>query len=184
MPFIMISGAADQHNVHDARDAGANEFVAKPFTIGSVFGRIQAVIDRPRQFVATRNYFGPDRRRVKVEMDRAKFVFHRRAARLSRTVLTSVLLGPTPIPQAPPLVTFLFSLALSLEITIIAGINRKLMKLKNLKTNMCSLPTPSDNLLHFIHSSESNIMVGLLQLILIAETTLGTMIDANSKFVI
>ena len=29
----------------------------------------------------------------------------RRAARLSRTVLTSVLLGPTPIPQAPPLVT-------------------------------------------------------------------------------
>lgn len=68
MPFIMISGAADQHNVHEARDAGANEFVAKPFTIGSVFSRIQAVIDRPRQFVATRNYFGPDRRRVKVEI--------------------------------------------------------------------------------------------------------------------
>lgn len=68
MPFIMISGAADQENVHTARDAGANEFVAKPFTIGSVFSRIQAVIDRPRQFVATRSYFGPDRRRVKVEI--------------------------------------------------------------------------------------------------------------------
>ncbi|MBT5240684.1 MAG: response regulator [Rhodospirillaceae bacterium] len=68
MPFIMISGAADQKNVHEARDAGANEFVAKPFTIGSVFSRIQAVIDRPRQFVATRKYFGPDRRRVKIEI--------------------------------------------------------------------------------------------------------------------
>jgi DNA-binding response OmpR family regulator len=68
MPFIMISGAADEKNVHLARDGGANEFVAKPFTIGSIFSRIQAVIDRPRQFVATRNYFGPDRRRVRMEI--------------------------------------------------------------------------------------------------------------------
>jgi CheY-like chemotaxis protein len=63
IPFIMISGAADQSQVHLSRDAGANEFVAKPFSIGSVFSRIQAVIDRPRQYVATRSYFGPDRRR-------------------------------------------------------------------------------------------------------------------------
>lgn len=68
MPFIMISGAADQDKVHAARDAGANEFISKPFTIGSIFTRIQAVIDRPRQFVATRTYFGPDRRRVKVKI--------------------------------------------------------------------------------------------------------------------
>ncbi|MEQ8736138.1 MAG: response regulator [Rhodospirillaceae bacterium] len=68
MPFIMISGAADQQNVHAARDGGSSEFVAKPFSIGSVFSRIQAVIDRPRQFVATRNYFGPDRRRVKIKI--------------------------------------------------------------------------------------------------------------------
>lgn len=67
-PFIMISGAVDQDKVHAARDAGANEFIAKPFTIGSIFTRIQAVIDRPRQFVATRTYFGPDRRRVKIEI--------------------------------------------------------------------------------------------------------------------
>lgn len=68
MPFIMISGAADLDKVHGARDGGANEFIAKPFTIGSIFSRIQSVIDRPRQFVATRTYFGPDRRRVKKEI--------------------------------------------------------------------------------------------------------------------
>lgn len=64
VPFIMISGAVDEEKVHEARDAGANEFIAKPFSIGSVFSCLQAVIDRPRQFVATRSYFGPDRRRI------------------------------------------------------------------------------------------------------------------------
>ncbi len=64
IPFIMISGAVDEEKVHEARDAGANEFIAKPFSIGSVFSRLQSVIDRPRQYVATRSYFGPDRRRI------------------------------------------------------------------------------------------------------------------------
>lgn len=63
MPFIMMSGAADADSVEKVRDAGANEFLAKPFSAASVSERILQVIDRPRQFVATRDYFGCDRRR-------------------------------------------------------------------------------------------------------------------------
>jgi DNA-binding response OmpR family regulator len=63
MPFVMLSGAADRDYVNAARDLGANEFLAKPFSAKSVYERIIEVVDYPRQFVATRAYFGPDRRR-------------------------------------------------------------------------------------------------------------------------
>jgi len=65
MPFIMLSGAADTEYVAASRDLGTTEFLAKPFSGHSVSKRILEVIDYPRQFVATENYFGPDRRRRK-----------------------------------------------------------------------------------------------------------------------
>ena len=39
------------------------EFLAKPFSVHSVYKRVLEVIDYPRQFIATHSYFGPDRRR-------------------------------------------------------------------------------------------------------------------------
>jgi len=39
LPFIMMSGAADSENVRGARDQGANEFLAKPFSAESVSKR-------------------------------------------------------------------------------------------------------------------------------------------------
>ena len=64
-PFVMLSGAADFDYVRAARDAGATEFLAKPFSAESIYKRIIEVIDHPRQFVTTSTYFGPDRRRKK-----------------------------------------------------------------------------------------------------------------------
>ena len=63
MPFIMLSGAADAEYVNAARDLGVTEFLAKPFSATSVYRKMLEVIDRPRQFVTTQSYFGPDRRR-------------------------------------------------------------------------------------------------------------------------
>ncbi len=63
VPFIMVSGAADMEYVHGARDLGMTEFLAKPFSAGTVYKHILEVIDFPRQFVTTNSYFGPDRRR-------------------------------------------------------------------------------------------------------------------------
>ena len=63
LPIIMMTGHSEKSRVVDARDAGVTEFVAKPLTAKAVLDRIQAVIYRPRPFVRTATYFGPDRRR-------------------------------------------------------------------------------------------------------------------------
>lgn len=62
-PVIMVSAFSHISNVVQARDAGINEFLAKPISAKSLFSRIQAVIEKPRQFVRADEYFGPDRRR-------------------------------------------------------------------------------------------------------------------------
>jgi CheY-like chemotaxis protein len=63
LPIIMMTGHSEKSRVVEARDAGVTEFVAKPLTAKAVLERIQAVIYRPRPFVRTATYFGPDRRR-------------------------------------------------------------------------------------------------------------------------
>ena len=59
----MMTGHSEKSRVYEARDAGVTEFVVKPITAKAIFDRIQAVIFRPRPFVKTADYFGPDRRR-------------------------------------------------------------------------------------------------------------------------
>lgn len=63
IPFVMVTGYADPKRVAEARDTGVTEILAKPFSVQGVAGRLQQVIERPRQFVHTMTYFGPDRRR-------------------------------------------------------------------------------------------------------------------------
>ena len=65
IPFIMLSGAADETYVNSSRDLGATEFLAKPFSAETVYKHLVKVIEVPRQFVTTTKYFGPDRRRQK-----------------------------------------------------------------------------------------------------------------------
>lgn len=63
VPFVMVSAAAGSEKVREARDLGVTEFLAKPFSVKSVADHLIAVIDNPRPFIYTRDYFGPDRRR-------------------------------------------------------------------------------------------------------------------------
>jgi CheY-like chemotaxis protein len=62
-PVIMITGHSTQRRVREARDAGVNEFLSKPVTARGVLERIGRVVDSPRPFVRSADYFGPDRRR-------------------------------------------------------------------------------------------------------------------------
>ena len=64
LPIIMMTCHSGKKRVYEARDAGVTEFLAKPITAKGVLDRIQSVIWRPRPFVKTEGYFGPDRRRV------------------------------------------------------------------------------------------------------------------------
>ncbi len=59
VPVIIISIMVDHRCLTSARDAGVNEFVAKPFSPDIIFKRILKIIKRPRQFVYTPTYFGP-----------------------------------------------------------------------------------------------------------------------------
>lgn len=63
LPIIMMTGHSEKSRVQEARDAGVTEFVVKPITAKAILERMQAVIFRPRAFVKTDGYFGPDRRR-------------------------------------------------------------------------------------------------------------------------
>ncbi|NQU59590.1 MAG: response regulator [Rhodospirillales bacterium] len=63
IPIIMLTGHAEKATVEVARDAGVHEFLAKPVSATKLYAKIKNIIERPRAFVRTKDYFGPDRRR-------------------------------------------------------------------------------------------------------------------------
>lgn len=63
MPVIVCSAYTSQEMVEKVRDLGANETMVKPVAADKLANRILYVIDRPRPFIKTDSYFGPDRRR-------------------------------------------------------------------------------------------------------------------------
>ena len=63
VPIIMLTGHTQMKRVQIARDAGVNEFLAKPVSARKIYQRIHAILEKPRQFIRTPSYFGPDRRR-------------------------------------------------------------------------------------------------------------------------
>ena len=91
IPIIMVSGAADMDTVVLARNAGINEFLAKPVSAESLFRRVRSVLLNPRPFVEDENFIGPCRR----TMDRPppQGVNRRRSAPLPK---------PKPLIEIPP----------------------------------------------------------------------------------
>jgi two-component system, chemotaxis family, chemotaxis protein CheY len=65
VPIILMTGYSDQPRVEGARDAGVTEFLMKPYSARDMYARIVQIIEKPRQFVDTGEFFGPDRRRRK-----------------------------------------------------------------------------------------------------------------------
>ncbi len=63
VPVILMTGFSEKRRVIQARDAGVTEFLVKPFNARDLYRRISQVIERPRQFVRSEDFFGPDRRR-------------------------------------------------------------------------------------------------------------------------
>lgn len=61
--MVLITGYSAWSRVEEARDAGVTEFLVKPFTANDLAKRIAHVINKPRDFIETQDFFGPDRRR-------------------------------------------------------------------------------------------------------------------------
>lgn len=68
-PVILMTGFSEKARVMEARDAGVTEFLVKPFTTKELYRRLAQIIERPRQFVRSEDFFGPDRRRHRAAAD-------------------------------------------------------------------------------------------------------------------
>ncbi|MHA1536897.1 MAG: response regulator [Alphaproteobacteria bacterium] len=62
LPIVMLSGYAHREQVMEARDAGVTDFLVKPISAKNLLTRIIAVIENPRPFISTPDFFGPNRR--------------------------------------------------------------------------------------------------------------------------
>lgn len=67
VPIILITGYSAWSRVEESRDAGVTEFLVKPFTAHDLARRIAHVINKPRDFIESQDFFGPDRRRRSIE---------------------------------------------------------------------------------------------------------------------
>jgi DNA-binding response OmpR family regulator len=95
VPVIMLTGHTEMHRVMEAREAGANEFLAKPISPMKLYARITSIIERQRNFVKTKTYFGPDRRRQKL----ASYKGEERRKAKAETIAVAPILNVTRIPQ-------------------------------------------------------------------------------------
>jgi DNA-binding response OmpR family regulator len=66
-PIIAITAFCDLQRVCLARDAGIHEFLAKPFAAQHLYCRIRSIVEQPRLFIRLDSYFGPDRRRRRMD---------------------------------------------------------------------------------------------------------------------
>ncbi|WP_440959536.1 response regulator [Oceanicaulis sp. LC35] len=62
LPILLLTCYADVERVQIARDAGVNEFMVKPFSPESIYQHISSIFRKPRRFVDSKSFFGPDRR--------------------------------------------------------------------------------------------------------------------------
>ncbi len=67
VPIVMITARQRARDVTAARNAGINEFVIKPFSTSSLLKALASALTHKRQFIASLDYTGPDRRRRKAE---------------------------------------------------------------------------------------------------------------------
>ncbi len=59
VPVIMLTGHTQIDRVRQARDAGINEFIAKPVSVKTMMSRLVAVIENPAPLCAHQELFRP-----------------------------------------------------------------------------------------------------------------------------
>ncbi len=65
LPIVMLTGRQRAQDVQEARNAGVNEFVVKPFSTTTLLRGISGALVKKRRFVVNEAFIGPDRRRRK-----------------------------------------------------------------------------------------------------------------------
>jgi len=63
VPVIVCTANTEYRHVCHARDQGMTEYLAKPVSANTIYGRICAMVETHRPFIRAAGFFGPDRRR-------------------------------------------------------------------------------------------------------------------------
>ena len=63
VPFIALADQLREEHVFTGRDKGITEILVKPFSLRTLALRVSTSVERPRDFVETDIFIGPDRRR-------------------------------------------------------------------------------------------------------------------------
>lgn len=66
VPIIMVTSHSRLAEVEMARDAGITEFLVKPFSPSGLSLRMQSALMKPRPFIDSASFTGPDRRRKEI----------------------------------------------------------------------------------------------------------------------
>ena len=80
VPVVVVASYGGIDEVLRARDAGATEFMLRPFSKQVVASRLQAIVRMPRPFVECESFFGPDRRRHHLRWPGSERRHHRQIA--------------------------------------------------------------------------------------------------------
>jgi len=62
VPFLMTCSHTTRDNLKAVRDSGANMLLAKPYSVSALYDRLAWIAHRPRPFLWSDGYRGPDRR--------------------------------------------------------------------------------------------------------------------------
>ena len=61
-PVIALGHSGQMREIERARDAGVNAFILRPVAPATLFSRLEETTARPRPYVETESFAGPDRR--------------------------------------------------------------------------------------------------------------------------
>lgn len=64
LPLVLVSERSAVQDVLTARDSGINEYIIRPFTAKALIERLYMLAEQPRNFILSKIFIGPDRRRM------------------------------------------------------------------------------------------------------------------------
>lgn len=67
VPVVVMSAFGLAEHIVTVRDAGATEFMLRPFSPEVIASRLRSIVLHPRLFIRGGRFFGPDRRRRRLE---------------------------------------------------------------------------------------------------------------------
>ncbi len=68
IPIIMLSGHCERWRVVEAVRLGVNEYLTKPVSAKAIYDRLVAIVAQPRPVVQMGDYYGPEPRKLAVEL--------------------------------------------------------------------------------------------------------------------